>query len=769
MTAPNQMDARPALPPLAARVFYAFGGLMAITLVLLRHVPLAAAPVAVTGIAAAIASVVGLRLNRPQVTLPWAMFAFACTAFIAGAMLRQVLSGGALEPLADVASMSGYVATSIGFVGLLRCRQSRSNSVHETVDAGIVLVAVGAVAIAWFAIPTVERQGLSLYSVVQGAYPVVDSVLVFVVILLSWTSARRMTSFWLLGLSIGAVLVGDVGYAIIATRGQLVGSPLLDLPFVVGFTFFGAAALHPSMRELSSVQQRPVQAWSFGRMAILVPLMLVPALVALLGNHSVAGWVGVLAMVVTTLLLLMRALTAVRDHAQAAEGLRHQASHDQLTGLANRSRLVEVVDALLMRSRRDGGTVDVLFLDLDSFKLVNDTWGHQVGDRLLRSSAARLLEVTYDTDTVARIGGDEFVVARYVGLHGGASGEDLAARIVDAFRAALPGDDALVTSVSVGLAGSARHPGMPGSVSAESLLRDADTAMYRAKAAGRSRCVVFDPAMHDSVRHRVETELALRHALERREFELHYQPIVALDTGEVVGAEALLRWAHPSRGLVSPLDFIPIAEETGLIVEIGQWVISESLRQAARWRSLRPHGPDLWVSVNVSARQLRDESVVDHVAAELVRHDVPAELLILEITESAMMSDTDLASGLLHRLRGLGVTLAVDDFGTGYSSLGHLRRFPVSKVKIDRAFVNGIEHDADDAEIVRAVVAMSLAMRLEVVAEGIETEGQRDLLHRLGVQLGQGWHFGRPAPAEQCTFVTAAPTLAGVSALSRPV
>jgi EAL domain-containing protein (putative c-di-GMP-specific phosphodiesterase class I) len=286
--------------------------------------------------------------------------------------------------------------------------------------------------------------------------------------------------------------------------------------------------------------------------------------------------------------------------------------------------------------------------------------------------------------------------------------------------------------------------------------------MYRAKAAGRSRCMVFDPSMHDSVRQRVETELALRYALARDELLLHYQPIVSVQTGEVVGAEALLRWAHPSLGLVSPLDFIPIAEETGLIVEIGEWVVSEAVRQAARWRDQRAGSglPALWVAVNVSARQLRDPSLVDHVEAELLRLNLPASLLVLEITESAMMSDEDVAATLLHRLRDLGLTLAVDDFGTGYSSLGHLRRFPVSKVKIDRAFVAGIEHDADDAEIVRAVVAMSLAMRLDVVAEGIETEGQRVLLQQLGVQLGQGWHFGRPMPAEDCTFVLPQPVRA---------
>jgi diguanylate cyclase len=299
--------------------------------------------------------------------------------------------------------------------------------------------------------------------------------------------------------------------------------------------------------------------------------------------------------------------------------------------------------------------------------------------------------------------------------------------------------------VSIGLIRST------GQSTAEGLLRDADTAMYRAKGIGKNRCVLFDSSMHDAVRRRVETELALRTALFREELLLHYQPIVTLDDGKVRGVEALIRWAHPGRGLVSPLDFIPVAEETGMIVEIGEWVVSEALRQLSRWRELG--ADEMWMSVNVSARQLRDSRIVAHVSAELRRYDVPADRLLIEITESAMMADEQASAEVLAQLRALGLTLAVDDFGTGYSSLGHLRRFPVSKVKIDRGFVSGVDVDHGDAAIVRAVVAMAHAMEIEVVAEGIETEAQRQLLEEIGVSLGQGWLFGRPTAAEDCRFI----------------
>ena len=472
----------------AAWMFCALGLAMVVALVALRGGDLAAVPVAVMGAGAAVAAALGRVRNRPEVGYPWVLFSLACVAFILGAVLRQVLAGHTLAPLADVATFSGYAATLAAFIGLLRCRQSNDRGVHELIDGAIVLVSVGAAAVVFFTLPTAENVGFSVAGAVQGAYPVVDSVMVFVAILLSWTSARRVTSFWLLGFSVVFILVGDLGYAWIGTRGQTVGSPLLDLPFVVAFTLFGAAALHPSMRQLSSVQQRPVPAWSRGASGLLVPVLVGPPLLSLASDDPADTWVGAVAGASVTVLLLIRAVTAVQANARAQEGLRYQATHDQLTRLVNRPRLLEVVDELLARAAREGDGVDVLFLDLDSFKLVNDTWGHQVGDRVLRLAAQRLLTVTRPEDTVARIGGDEFVIARYVGHGSAATGDQLAGHVVEAFRAPLPGEDSLVTTVSIGLAGSQRDSASRGPASAESMLRDADTAMYRAKAAGRNRC-----------------------------------------------------------------------------------------------------------------------------------------------------------------------------------------------------------------------------------------------------------------------------------------
>ena len=741
---------RRTLPAMLAWSYVGLAVLLALLLVVLRSSPFAALPLAVVGVGSTALILVGRSRNHPSTRLPWTLYAASCSVFILGAVLRQLLVGTDLAPLADAASLSGYGLVLAAFIAILRTRKNVRDGLHELLDGLIVVIATGAVAVVAFTLPTAMNGDLSPFALLQGVYPVIDVCVLFVILLLSWTSANRVTAYWFLAGATLATLTGDLGYAYIGTQGKLVGSPLLDLPFVFGFALLGAAALHPSMASLTETQERPVQAWSPARLTLLVGALMLPPMVVLSGHHSVAAdWIGATCGAVVTLLLLVRAVGAVRGYARSQVGLRLQATRDALTGLANRPHLVERVDALIRRAESSGGHVDLLFLDMDGFKLVNDSWGHHVGDRVLVAATERLVALADPTDVLARIGGDEFVLARFVGVDSHNDGQILAANVIDAFRHPLTvSDTTLVTTVSLGMARST----FP--ATAEGLLRDADTAMYRAKDAGRNRCIVFDSTMRDSVRARVETELALRHALDRDQLLLHYQPIVNIEDGSTRGVEALLRWAHPGKGMVSPLDFIPVAEETGLIVEIGAWVVSEAVRQLASWRAagIRPDGHDLFMAVNVSARQLQEPALVEHVEAELRRHNVPPHLLVLELTESAMMADAQMSAVLLRQLRDLGVRLAVDDFGTGYSSLSHLRRFPVTEVKVDRSFVSRIEQDADDEEIVRAIVAMSFAMRMQVVAEGIETAGQRDLLHRLGVRLGQGWLFGRPVPAEDCVF-----------------
>ncbi|CAA9339079.1 MAG: diguanylate cyclase/phosphodiesterase (GGDEF & EAL domains) with PAS/PAC sensor(s), partial [uncultured Gemmatimonadaceae bacterium] len=447
-------------------------------------------------------------------------------------------------------------------------------------------------------------------------------------------------------------------------------------------------------------------------------------------------------------------------HRVMEEQLTHQAFHDALTGLANRVLFRERAERSLLRAARaragDGPPehVAVLFLDLDDFKAVNDSLGHAEGDRLLESVAARLLKVTRGCDTVARLGGDEFAV-----LLDGMAGPDDAAAVVQRITAAVRVPVALearelTVTCSVGLA-HARDGD-----TADELLRNADVAMYRAKAAGKGRHAVFEPAMHAAVVARIQLEADLRRALARGELSLVYQPLVELDGGRLTGLEALVRWRHPARGLVAPGQFIPLAEETGLVVELGRWVLRAACAQLAAWDAALGAGAAPGVSVNVSGRQLDDPAFVGDVAAALADAALAPGRLTLEVTESVLMREPDVTLARLHALKALGVSLAVDDFGTGYSSLSYLQRFPVDALKIDKSFVDGVARGGSDAALARTIIALAEMLRIRSVAEGIEREDQRAQLAALGCQVGQGYLFARPlAPDEVVSAV--APAAAG--------
>jgi len=425
-----------------------------------------------------------------------------------------------------------------------------------------------------------------------------------------------------------------------------------------------------------------------------------------------------------------------------AEHLEHSAVHDALTGLPNRVYFVGRLDEALRRAEREGTHIGVVFLDVDRFKVVNDSLGHAAGDELLKAVADRLRESLRPDDVVARFGGDEFtvLVERVADEAAAMEMADRVLRILS--RPVNLSHGETYVSASLGVAISQQ-----GTSGAE-LLRNADTAMYVAKQRGRGRVELFAPLSHTNAVSQLRTENDLHRAIERREFRLHYQPIVDLRTGQVVAFEALVRWQHPTRGLLAPGDFIASAEETGLIVPLGEWVLEQACAQTAQWQGAQRDGGAVTINVNLSPRQLGTYELTEQVRTVLANTGIRQGSLCLEITESGLMVDTTEALARLTSLHALGVRLSIDDFGTGYSSLTYLKRFPVDSLKIDRTFVDGLGTETEDTAIVSAVIGLAHSLGLVAVAEGVETVEQLTRLRAMGCDLGQGYYFGRPAPPE---------------------
>lgn len=438
--------------------------------------------------------------------------------------------------------------------------------------------------------------------------------------------------------------------------------------------------------------------------------------------------------------------TTERKHFE--EQLTRRAFYDSLTGLPNRALLLDRVGQAGARARERNATIGLIFVDLDYFKRVNDSLGHHAGDRLLIAASERLQKCQRPTDTVARLGGDEFVLLLDdLGPDAVSEGMAVAERILTQFSLPFELDNKqYMVGASLGLA---LEDAQAQRGDADALLRDADVAMYRAKNSGRGRCVIFEERMHADAVRRLEIETDLRHAIERNELRVHFQPIMHLQGKGFHQMEALVRWQHPVRGLLPPSEFIAIAEESGLIIPLGRHVLEQSCLQVAQWQRNYPADPPLQVSVNLSPVQFDDPNLIDDVAAALHAVSIGPASLRLEVTEGLIVRNVEKSIETLRRLKDFGVTIAVDDFGTGYSSLSYLRRLPLDVLKIDRSFVQGIGQNAEDDAIVQAIVSLSRSLGLSVTAEGIETAEQADLLRDWSCDSGQGYLFSRPLPPEE--------------------
>ncbi|HEX5308466.1 MAG TPA: EAL domain-containing protein [Solirubrobacteraceae bacterium] len=449
-----------------------------------------------------------------------------------------------------------------------------------------------------------------------------------------------------------------------------------------------------------------------------------------------------------TLVRMCQSFEAERKRAHEELGRRQEelafmATHDALTGLPNRTLILDRIEQMLVRSRRNQTPVAALFVDIDNFKSINDTFGHGAGDQLLRAVAARLQGVVRDVDALGRLGGDEFVVVAE-GMSLSAGPELIAERLLEALKQpfTLAGVERtrLTVTASVGIAMGDRS-------CAEELLRDADIAMYRAKWEGKNGYTLFETGMQDDIQSRMELEMDLREAQEGEEFFVVYQPTFDLRTMSPTGMEALLRWRHPRRGIVGPDEFIPLLEDTGLIVDVGGWVLRQACLQGAAWHQ---DGHEIGIAVNVSARQLDRDELVDEVATAIEHSGFRPDLLTLEVTETTLMSNAQATAERLRRIKQLGVRIAIDDFGTGYSSLAYLQRFPVDALKIDRAFISRLREDPDGETLIRTLVQLGKSLSIETLAEGIEQATDLSLLRQVSCDVGQGFLFARPLEVEIC-------------------
>jgi diguanylate cyclase (GGDEF)-like protein len=715
------------------------------------------------GGASVAALIVGARRYAGASRLPWYLLAIGQALFVTSDVLAynyERLFGGALPfpSLADAFHLAFYPFLVVGMLLLIRERGEDRDRAALT-DALIVTLALATLLWVYLIAPYGDGRSLSLLGRLTSiAYPTMDILVLGVVARVAAGSHRREPAFAFLLASAVVLLFSDAIYGAKLLDGGSGVDAVLDTGWAIFYTLIGTSALHPSMRLLSTPGPKADAHLTRARLALLtcasltVPLLIVvrEALHESLDLDVLVGSSGFMfALVLLRMAGIVRRneelavqMVALTEQSAQAE-LEHQAFHDGLTGLPNRALFRNRVTHALAGQRRDGLPVAVLILDVDDFKHVNDGLGPVAGDQVLQVIASRLADCMRPVDTAARLGGDEFAVL----IHDTESelhAVEIAQRVMDALLVPIAlADRDVSVATSVGIAFSDCGT----LADAEELVRNADVAMHRAKDSGKGHYQIFQPEMHAKALARLELKGDLQRALDDGEFTLRYQPIMDLARGDMAGMEALLRWEHPDRGTVAPLEFVPLLEDTGMIVAVGRHVLSEACSWAAHMQSLCPREPPLSMAVNVSACQLQRPELIEEVRGALEHTGIAPASLTLELTESVMMQDMELTLLRLKALRVLGVKLAIDDFGTGYSSLNYIRQLPVDIVKIDRSFL--ADPNPEVAELTAAIIRLARIFKLRAVAEGIENPGQLERLQEVDCDFGQGFHFAKPLRGEE--------------------
>ncbi len=680
----------------------------------------------------------GIFINRTPVFLSF------CSSITVGCLVFAL----ALPSDTDQQRLLTELLFSISQVSLVGSLASvvrqRWGSRLQQVTADGLIIAIGAWLISWVVLvrPSIAASASSPLTITRGVTVAMAMVVVFLLALLLFSDSRPTMSSAFMGLAVGLNIVAIMLRAL-ANRGDTnLSLHTAHTPLIMSFAFAGSAFLHPSSRSIVSAGVQRISPPLMTRLVSTTSLLVIPILVVALtdSDGTQDRVVRTVSAGVLAVAAMSRIIQSVRANARTQEQLIRNALTDSLTGLPNRILMLQHIEDAIAMSHHSGKLPTVLFIDVDRFKNINDSLGHATGDDVLTHVSRRLLAAIPDTATVGRIAGDEFVVLQ-PDVGSSTQAVVLAEHILDAFRdPIIAADGDMFVTASIGVAYAPK--GVP--LTADDLMRHADTAMYRAKDAGRNCIALFDDTMIESVTKRLEVETALYRALERNELLLMHQPIVDVNLGVVVGFEALMRWDRGEAGMVSPVDFIPIAEETGTIVPLGSWAINDSLQQLRRWIDTDVVSPATTMSVNVSPRQLHDPQFVTVVSDALKASGIPAEQLWLEVTETIMITEPAQALSSLQRLNTLGVRIAIDDFGTGYSSLSLLQQFPIQCIKIDRAFVQHLVEEKGSHSLVRTIIAMADALMADVVAEGIENPEQLAILKSLNCQKAQGYYISKP-------------------------